>query len=179
MSHANKADKLLIKPTAGARPAPPCTPGRFIAKAHPTRPDARRVTSDTEAPASQRPLTDRPAESHRRLTEPSLTSRIQPLHDRVVAFVVMRCLAATCMLICVVACMTACGGTAATHRSHRPTAVTPGEIRAFFNDWYADGRIDGSYPCAVVEEAIRRLPEDPPIGSTALQDFRAYEKQVC
>jgi hypothetical protein len=46
--HAKKADKLLIKPTAGARPAPPCTPGRFIPKAHKTRPDARRVTSDTD-----------------------------------------------------------------------------------------------------------------------------------
>src|SRR5438045_362201 len=33
MSHAGKADKLLIKPTAGARPASPCTPGRFIPKA--------------------------------------------------------------------------------------------------------------------------------------------------
>ena len=48
MSHANKADKLLIKPTAGARPAPPCTPGRFIRKARTQRPDARRVTSDTD-----------------------------------------------------------------------------------------------------------------------------------
>jgi hypothetical protein len=45
--HAPKADKLLIKPTAGARPAPPCTPGRFIRKARTTRPDARRVTSNT------------------------------------------------------------------------------------------------------------------------------------
>ena len=33
MSHAEKADKLLIKPTAGARPASPCTLGRFIPKA--------------------------------------------------------------------------------------------------------------------------------------------------
>ena len=32
MSHAPRADKLLIKPTAGARPASPCTPGRFIPK---------------------------------------------------------------------------------------------------------------------------------------------------
>lgn len=34
MSHADEADKLLIKPTAGARPAPPCQPGRFVRKAH-------------------------------------------------------------------------------------------------------------------------------------------------
>ena len=47
MSHATKADKLLIKPTAGARPASPCTLGQFIAKAR-ERPDARRVTSGTD-----------------------------------------------------------------------------------------------------------------------------------
>jgi hypothetical protein len=33
MSHAQKADRLLIKPAAGARPAPPCTRGRIIRKA--------------------------------------------------------------------------------------------------------------------------------------------------
>ena len=48
MSHATKADKLLIKPTAGARPASRRTPGRFIPKAREKRPDARRVTSDTD-----------------------------------------------------------------------------------------------------------------------------------
>src|SRR3954468_9871875 len=48
MSHADKADKLLIKPTAGARPASPCMPRRFIRKARDTRPDARRVTSSTD-----------------------------------------------------------------------------------------------------------------------------------
>jgi hypothetical protein len=41
MSHANTADKVLIKPAAGARPAPPHTRGRIIPKArtaasHPT-----------------------------------------------------------------------------------------------------------------------------------------------
>ena len=33
MSHADKADKLLIKPAAGARPAPPRARGRIIPKA--------------------------------------------------------------------------------------------------------------------------------------------------
>jgi hypothetical protein len=68
MSHASKADRLLIKPTAGARPASPCTPGRFIRKAH-TRgltPDESRTTRTT--PPWQRPLTERPNDSHRRLT---------------------------------------------------------------------------------------------------------------
>src|SRR4029453_12358594 len=47
MSHAKTADKLLIKPAAGARPAPPRTRGQFIRKA-PTRPPGpRRVTRGT------------------------------------------------------------------------------------------------------------------------------------
>jgi hypothetical protein len=34
MSHAETADKLLIKPAAGARPAPPRTRRQIIRKAH-------------------------------------------------------------------------------------------------------------------------------------------------
>src|SRR6266487_4913675 len=65
MSHADTADDLLIKPTAGARPASPRTLGRFIRKAR-TRgltPDEPRTPRTT--PGWQRPLTDRPNESHR------------------------------------------------------------------------------------------------------------------
>jgi hypothetical protein len=47
MSHAETADKLLIKPAAGARPAPPRTRGQIIPKAHTKRPVTRRVTRDT------------------------------------------------------------------------------------------------------------------------------------
>src|SRR5215211_704116 len=47
MSHADEADRLLIKPAAGARPAPPRTRGRFIPKARTKRPVTRRVTHDT------------------------------------------------------------------------------------------------------------------------------------
>src|SRR5438552_17427267 len=47
MSHAEKADKLLIKPTAGARPAPPRTRRQFIPKARTRRPVTRRVTRGT------------------------------------------------------------------------------------------------------------------------------------
>jgi len=39
MSHAREADKLLIKPAAGARPAPPCTRRQIIPKARTKRPD--------------------------------------------------------------------------------------------------------------------------------------------
>jgi hypothetical protein len=47
MSHAPRADKLLIKPAAGARPAPPHTRGQFIPKARTQRPVTRRVTRGT------------------------------------------------------------------------------------------------------------------------------------
>ena len=47
MSHASRADRLLIKPAAGARPAPPRTRGQFIPKARRKRPVTRRVTRGT------------------------------------------------------------------------------------------------------------------------------------
>ena len=47
MSHAHEADKLLIKPAAGARPAPPHTRGQIIPKARTRRPVTRRVTHGT------------------------------------------------------------------------------------------------------------------------------------
>ena len=49
MSHASRADKLLIKPAAGARPAPPHTRGQIIPKARTKRPVTRRVTRGTAA----------------------------------------------------------------------------------------------------------------------------------
>jgi len=59
MIHAETADKLLIKPAAGARPAPPHTRGRFIPRARTRRPVTRRVTRGTAttrlAKASDRP----------------------------------------------------------------------------------------------------------------------------
>ena len=45
MSHAEKADKLLIKPAAGARSAPPRTRRQFIPKARTRR--ASHPTSHT------------------------------------------------------------------------------------------------------------------------------------
>ena len=65
MSHTpTRVDKLLIKPTAGARPAPPCHPDESLGKARPTRPVTRRVTSSSTTPGWQQPQTDQPAESH-------------------------------------------------------------------------------------------------------------------
>ena len=54
MSHAGKADKLLIKPTAGARPASPCTPGRFIRKTRDSglTPDESQATRTTTSLAT-------------------------------------------------------------------------------------------------------------------------------
>jgi hypothetical protein len=72
MSHALRADSLLIKPTAGARPASPCTPGRFIPKARnrgltPDEPRATRTTTSL-ATAPDGP-TKRPLQTPERRSE--------------------------------------------------------------------------------------------------------------
>jgi hypothetical protein len=72
MSHAGKADKLLIKPAAGARPTPPHTRGQITPKAHTKRPATRRVTRGTAttklAMAPDRP-TKRVSQSPERLAQ--------------------------------------------------------------------------------------------------------------
>jgi hypothetical protein len=65
MSHAETADKLLIKPAAGARPAPPRTRGQFIPKARTRRPVTHAARRQ---PGWQLPQTDQPGESYRPLT---------------------------------------------------------------------------------------------------------------
>src|SRR6266540_3482695 len=82
MSHAEKADKLLIKPAAGARPAPPCRPDGSFPR-HARRPVTRRVTSGTEttrlASAPDRP----PAESHSHPSKVGLANRFEcPCHPK-------------------------------------------------------------------------------------------------
>jgi hypothetical protein len=69
MSHANEADRLLIKPAAGARPAPPRTRGRFIPKAHRKRPSLDESHTTRRQPGWRRPQTDRPAESYRHMRD--------------------------------------------------------------------------------------------------------------
>jgi hypothetical protein len=75
MSHAEKADKLLIKPAAGARPAPPRTRGQFIPKARTRRPVTRRVTRGTATTRLTTP-TDRPTRRVLPSPEPDV-ARIQ------------------------------------------------------------------------------------------------------
>jgi hypothetical protein len=60
----------------------------------------------------------------------------------------------------------------------RPVSPDGREWKRLIEDWY-DGHIDGWYPCAVVREAIRHLPESPPTFSTVLADFHAYATAVC
>jgi hypothetical protein len=64
MSHARRADKLLIKPAADARPAPPRTRGQTIPKAHTKRPVTRRVTRDTTTTRLTNAPDRPPPESH-------------------------------------------------------------------------------------------------------------------
>ena len=74
MSHAKTADKLLIKPAAGARPAPPRTRGQII-------PKARTSQSPDESHAARRQpgwrasQTDTLAESYRCLRRQALGRR--------------------------------------------------------------------------------------------------------
>jgi hypothetical protein len=65
MSHANTADKLLIKPAAGARPAPPRTRGQIIPKARTTASHPPSHTRHDEHQAGNHPQTDQPPESYR------------------------------------------------------------------------------------------------------------------
>lgn len=82
-------------------------------------------------------------------------------------------------LIAVAACTAGCGVPRPLSHPTKPQHVTAAERRAVFTDWYADGRIDGTYACAVVRDAIRHLPPSPPIYSTVYRDFRKYEQRVC
>lgn len=87
--------------------------------------------------------------------------------------------ALTSAMVAVVVCATGCGGSGVAPHAASPKAVTSAERKAIFSDWYVDGRIDNVYPCAVVQDAIRRLPSTPPIGSSVVQDFEQYERHVC
>jgi hypothetical protein len=80
--------------------------------------------------------------------------------------------------VVVVACTAGCGGSRVRSEAQHPKPVTQRERMAIFNDWYADGRIDGVYSCAVVRDALSRLPTDA-VYSRAVQDFTEYEKRAC
>src|SRR4051812_167561 len=92
MSHAETADKLLIKPAAGARPAPPRTRGQFIPKARTRRPVTRRVTRGTattrlattpDRPTSRvLPSPDRPGFPQRRCRDIQFVARAHPIVGR-------------------------------------------------------------------------------------------------
>ena len=68
MSHADEADRLLIKPAAGARPAPPRTRGQFIPKARTRRQSPDESHAARRQPGWQLPQTDQPCESYRHPT---------------------------------------------------------------------------------------------------------------
>ena len=87
------------------------------------------------------------------------------------------CLLLALIAIAVAAVSCGDGSPTASHPAH--AKVTLAERKAIFNDWYADGRIDGVYSCAVVQNAISHLPADPPTDSTVFQDFQRYERGVC
>src|SRR3989442_5656419 len=90
MSHAEKADKLLIKPAAGARPASPRTRRQFIPKARTRRPVTRRVTRGT-ATTRLATASDRP--TRRVLPSPEIdtATALRRRANGLLALVVLRC----------------------------------------------------------------------------------------
>ena len=79
MSHAPRADKLLIKPAAGARPAPPRTRGQIIPKARTSGQSPDESHAARRQPGWRRPQTDQPAESYR---HPSVSTPTESRHLR-------------------------------------------------------------------------------------------------
>jgi hypothetical protein len=70
-----------------------------------------------------------------------------------------------------------CGGKSTARQ--RP--VTPQEWKAVIRDSY-DGRIDRSYRCAAVREAIERIPHDTAYygaPGSASGAMLAFEKRTC
>jgi hypothetical protein len=57
-------------------------------------------------------------------------------------------------------------------------AITPEEWKAVLNDWY-DGRMDLWHSCAAVRDAMKHLPVDSPVYSSARDDLLSYERAVC
>ena len=90
MSHADKADKLLIKPAAGARPAPPHTRGQIIPKARTRRPVTRRVTHGT---ATTRLATNPDRPTRRVLPSPEIdtATALRRRASRLLVLVVLHC----------------------------------------------------------------------------------------
>ncbi len=82
------------------------------------------------------------------------------------------------LLIAVALCAVGCGDGSPVATRPPQSRVTLAERKAIFNDWYADGRIDGVYSCAVAQDAFRRLPTDSTY-SLAPSTFKQYEKRVC
>src|ERR1700730_16033806 len=60
-SRSTRADKLLIKPTTGTRPAPPRTPGQIIRKTRTNGQTPEESRAATTAPAWRSVQTDRQA----------------------------------------------------------------------------------------------------------------------
>jgi len=50
--------------------------------------------------------------------------------------------------------------------------------KMLMNDAYS-GRIHGQYSCAIVQQALRRLPPVRPLLNPIERILRAYEKRIC
>jgi hypothetical protein len=53
-----------------------------------------------------------------------------------------------------------------------PAAAAPSCARQVIDDWYDDGRVDGTYPLHCYDDAIEILPRDVEIYSSAKEDIQ-------
>lgn len=67
-----------------------------------------------------------------------------------------------------------------TKHSSSPVRAPGGSAwKAVLRDWYDDGKFEQRHSCAAVRDAMRHLPSDGPIFSTAYRDLRRYARRVC
>jgi hypothetical protein len=81
-------------------------------------------------------------------------------------------------LVAIALVVTAVG--CASHHAPRPRPpIRPTEWRAVLNDWYGDGVVDHSHPCAAIVLARTHLPTDGMTYSTIDRDLHRAEVRWC
>jgi hypothetical protein len=79
--------------------------------------------------------------------------------------------------LAVAGALAGCNGGPRPKLTNRP--VRPAEWKAVLNDWYDDGRIEGSYSCGAAVIAASHLPPDPVAYSDVQQVVDGYARKAC
>lgn len=83
------------------------------------------------------------------------------------------------MRIAAVVLVVVAAGCASHHAPKRRPPIRPAEWHGVLNDWYPDGVVDHSHPCAAIVIAKAHLPTDSPTYSTAYRDLGRAERRWC